>query len=159
MNEDPTLPPTIHPLSDVQTDQIGTGTRIWQYAVILPGAVIGANCNINAHTFIENEVRIGDNVTLKCGVYLWDGTTLGNDVFVGPNVTFTNDKYPKSKRYPPRFQTVVIKEGASLGANATILGGVTVGKTAMIGAGSVVTKDVPDSELWVGIPAKFVRKI
>ena len=143
----------------VHTDNIGENTYIWQYSVVLSGAVIGSNCNINSHTFIENDVVIGDNVTVKCGVYLWDGIRLEDNVFVGPNVTFTNDKYPRSKQYPDAFQKVVVKRGASIGANATILGGVTIGENAMIGAGSVVTKDVPADELWFGAPAKFVREV
>jgi len=149
----------IHPTADVQTSNIGDDTLIWQYAVILKGATIGSNCNINCHTFIENDVTIGNNVTVKSGIYLWDGITVGNDVFLGPNVTFTNDKYPRSKQYPESFQRITIEDGASVGAGAIILGGVTIGKKAMVGAGSVVTKDIPEGELWVGNPAKFVRKI
>ncbi len=149
----------IHPTADVQTSNIGDDTLIWQYAVILKGATIGSNCNINCHTFIENDVTIGNNVTVKSGIYLWDGITVGNDVFLGPNVTFTNDKYPRSKQYPESFQRITIEDGASIGAGAIILGGVTIGKKAMVGAGSVVTKDIPAEELWMGNPAKFVRKI
>ena len=149
----------IHPTADVQTSNIGDDTLIWQYAVILKGATIGSNCNINCHTFIENDVTIGNNVTVKSGIYLWNGISVGNDVFLGPNVTFTNDKYPRSKQYPESFQRITIEDGASVGAGAIILGGVTIGKKAMVGAGSVVTKDIPAEELWVGNPAKFVRKI
>ena len=149
----------IHPTSDVQSSHIGTGTLIWQYVIILPHAVIGNNCNINAHCFIENKVVIGDNVTLKCGVFLWDGITLGNNVFVGPNVTFTNDKYPRSKKYPAEFQKTQIDDGASIGAGSVILCGITIGMNSMIGAGSVVTKSVPAGQLWVGNPARFVREI
>lgn len=149
----------IHPLSDIQTKNIGSNTNIWQYVVILPEATIGSGCNINCHCFVENKVVVGNNVTLKCGVYLWDGIRIEDNVFVGPNVTFTNDKYPQSKKYPDKFQEILIKEGASIGAGATILGGVTIGRFAMIGAGSVVTRNVPDNELWVGNPARFVRKI
>ena len=149
----------IHPTADVQTSNIGDDTLIWQYAVILKGATIGSNCNINCHTFIENDVTIGNNVTVKSGIYLWDGITVGNDVFLGPNVTFTNDKYPRSKQYPESFQRITIEDGASIGAGAIILGGVTIGKKAMVGAGSVVTKDIPAEELWMGNPAKFVRKL
>lgn len=149
----------IHPTADVQTSNIGDDTLIWQYAVILKGATIGSNCNINCHTFIENDVTIGNNVTVKSGIYLWDGITVGNDVFLGPNVTFTNDKYPRSKQYPESFQRITIEDGASIGAGAIILGGLTIGKKAMVGAGSVVTKDIPAEELWMGNPAKFVRKI
>lgn len=126
---------------------------------MLQGASIGENCNINSHTFIENDVVIGNNVTVKCGVYLWDGIRIHDNVFIGPNATFTNDKFPRSKQYPTRFQSILIEEGASIGANATILGEITIGKHAMIGAGSVVTKNVPANELWVGNPARFVKKL
>ncbi|MDV7138257.1 DapH/DapD/GlmU-related protein [Maribacter sp. TH_r10] len=149
----------IHRLADVQTSNIGIKTKVWQFSVILKNARIGENCNINSHTFIENNVVVGDNVTVKCGVYLWDGMRIEDDVFIGPNVTFTNDKYPRSKSYPKKFQETIIKKGASIGANATVLGGITIGENAMIGAGSVVSKNIPDGELWVGNPAKFVRKI
>ncbi|WP_026462945.1 acyltransferase [Adhaeribacter aquaticus] len=146
----------IHPRAEVQTDQIGEGSIVWQFAVILQGAVIGKNCNINCHTFLENEVVLGDNVTIKSGVYLWNGIEVENNVFIGPNATFTNDKYPRSKKYPSSFQKTILKEGCSLGANATILGGVTIGEFAIIGAGSVVTKDVPPYALVRGNPAKVV---
>mgnify|MGYP001809558349 FL=1 len=149
----------IHSLADVQTKNIGAETKILQFSIVLKNAVIGKNCNINSHTFIENDVIIGDNVTVKCGVYLWDGLRIEDNVFIGPNVTFTNDKYPRSKQYPQEFQTTYVKKGASIGANVTILGGVTIGENSMIGAGSVVTKNIPDGELWVGNPAKFIRKI
>ena len=149
----------IHPTADVQTSNIGDDTLIWQYAVILKGATIGSNCNINCHTFIENDVTIGNNVTVKSGIYLWNGISVGNDVFLGPNVTFTNDKYPRSKQYPESFQRITIEDGASVGAGTIILGGVTIGKKAMVGAGSVVTKDIPAEELWMGNPAKFVKKL
>lgn len=149
----------IHPTADVQTNRIGAQSRIWQFTVVLQGASIGENCNINSHIFIENDVVIGNNVTIKCGVYLWNGIRIQNNVFIGPNATFTNDKFPRSKQYPSAFQPIVIEEGASIGANATILGGITIGKHAMIGAGSVVTKNVPANELWVGNPACFVKKL
>jgi acetyltransferase-like isoleucine patch superfamily enzyme len=149
----------IHSLADFHTKDIGAETKIWQFSIVLKNAIIGKNCNINSHTFIENDVIIGDNVTVKCGVYLWDGLRIEDNVFIGPNVTFTNDKYPRSKQYPQEFQSTVIKKGASIGANVTILGGVIIGEKSMIGAGSVVTKNIPDGELWVGNPAKFVRKI
>lgn len=145
---------TIHPLSDVQTSRIGEGTTIWQYVVILRDAVIGRDCNINALCLIENDVVLGDRVTVKSGVQLWNGIRIEDDVFVGPNVTFTNDKYPRSKQYPVEFQRTTIKRGASLGANATILGGITIGEHALIGAGAVVTRDVPAGETWVGNPAR-----
>lgn len=149
----------IHSTADVQSSKIGKDTLIWQFVVILPKAIIGSNCNINAHCFIENEVIVGDNVTLKCGVFLWDGITIGNNVFIGPNVTFTNDKYPRSKQYPAEYQKTIIEDGASLGAGCVILGGLTIGKKSMIGAGSVVTKSIPANQLWVGNPARFVREL
>lgn len=144
----------VHPLADVQTTHLGARTRVWQFVVILAGARIGADCNINCQCFIENDVQVGDRVTLKPGVQLWDGLRLEDDVFVGPNATFTNDRTPRSKRYPAAFARTVIGRGASIGANATILPGVTIGAGAMIGAGSVVTRDVPPGELWVGNPAR-----
>lgn len=149
----------IHPLAEVQTDKIGTGTTVWQFAVILKGAVIGSECNINCHTFIENEVVLGDRVTIKSGVYVWDGIHIADDAFIGPNVTFVNDKYPRSKQYPEAFQKTIIGRGASVGANATILGGVNVGEYALVGAGSVVTKDVPPYTLVVGNPARIRGKV
>ncbi|PRZ00816.1 acetyltransferase-like isoleucine patch superfamily enzyme [Marinilabilia salmonicolor] len=144
----------IHRLADVQSPHIGKNTQIWQYSVILKNARIGENCNINCHTFIENDVIIGKNVTVKSGVFLWDGITIEDDVFLGPNVTFTNDIVPRSKKYPEKFSTTLIKRGASIGANVTIIGGITISKYALIGAGSVVTKDVPAYTLWYGNPAK-----
>jgi len=149
----------IHPLSDVQSVKIGENTNIWQYCVVLSDAEIGNNCNICALCFIENNVKIGNNVTIKNGVYLWDGIEIEDEVFIGPNVTFINDKYPRSKQYPEEFQKTVIKKGASIGANSTILGGIMIGEKAMIGAGSIVTKNVPSGELWLGNPAKFVKKL
>lgn len=132
----------IHPLSDVQSSNIGEGTRIWQFCVVLPEAVIGANCNICSHVFIENKVLIGNNVTIKCGVQIWDGITIEDNVFIGPNVTFCNDKYPKSGNRGFQLLSTTVKQGASIGANATILPGITIGENAVIGAGAVVTKDV-----------------
>lgn len=149
----------IHKLSDVQSENIGKNTNVWQFCVVLAGAKIGDNCNICANVFVENDVVVGDNVTVKCGVQLWDGVTLEDNVFVGPNVTFTNDLYPRSKNHPNEYAKTVIKKGASVGANSTIVCGHTIGENAMIGAGSVVTKDVPAGELWAGNPAKFMRKI
>lgn len=148
-----------HKTADIQSNNIGEKTDIWQYVIVLPGASIGSGCNICAHCFIENDVVIGDNVTVKSGVYLWDGLRIGNNVFIGPNVTFINDKYPRSKQYPPEFQKTTIEDWVSLGAGSIILGGIIIHKGAMIGAGSVVTKDVPSGELWVGNPARFVKKI
>lgn len=147
----------IHPLSDVQSQNIGDDTRIWQFSVILAGAQIGSNCNICAHTLIENDVIIGSNVTIKSGVYLWDGLRIEDNVFIGPSVTFANDKYPRSKQYPEHFPLTIIKNGASIGANATILPGLTLDENCMIGAGSVVTKNVPQNALVVGNPARIVR--
>lgn len=144
----------IHALADVQTKNIGDNTNIWQFCVVLKGAKIGNSCNINAQVLVENDVIIGDNVTVKSGVQIWDGITLEDNVFIGPNVTFSNDFLPRSKKYPKEFLKTVIKEGASIGANSTIVGGVMVGNYAMIGAGSVVTKDVGVQELWYGNPAK-----
>lgn len=148
----------IHPLSDVQSIDIGDNTRIWQYCVVLKAAKIGTDCNICSHCFIENDVKIGNNVTIKNGVYLWDGIVIEDDVQIGPNVTFTNDKYPRAKQ-PFELQRTIIKKNASIGAASTILGGVTIGENAMVGAGSLVTKDIPANELWVGTPARFIRKI
>ncbi len=149
----------IHPLSDVQSVNIGQGTRIWQFVVVLADARIGLDCNINSHCFIENDVVIGDRVTVKSGVQLWNGVRLDNDVFVGPNVTFTNDKYPRSKVYPSIFTQTVICRGASIGANATIVCGISIGEGALIGAGSVVTRNVPAGEVWVGNPARLLNKV
>lgn len=149
----------IHPSADVQTAAVGEGTQIWQYVVVLPGARIGRDCNINAHCLVENDVVIGDRVTLKSGVFLWDGTTVEDDVFIGPNATFTNDKFPRSRRKPDRFQRVVLKRGVSIGANATILGGVTIGEGAIVGAGSVVTRDVPPGVIVRGNPAREAGKV
>jgi UDP-2-acetamido-3-amino-2,3-dideoxy-glucuronate N-acetyltransferase len=145
----------IHPTSDVQSKNIGAGTTVWQYAVVLEGAVIGENCNINCHTFVEGNVTIGNKVTIKSGVYLWSGMQIEDNVFVGPNATFTNDKYPRSKQYPAAFEKTILREGCSIGANATILGGITIGMYAIVGAGSVVTRDVPDFALVVGNPARI----
>ena len=144
----------IHETADVQTDQIGEGTFIWQFCVVLPSAQIGARCNINCHVFIENDVTIGDDVTVKSGVQVWDGITLKDGVFVGPNVTFTNDGAPRSKQHPEAFECTVVEEGASIGANATILPGLRIGHHAMIGAGAVLTKDAPPHTIWFGNPAR-----
>jgi UDP-2-acetamido-3-amino-2,3-dideoxy-glucuronate N-acetyltransferase len=146
----------IHPSSDVQSKQIGEGTRIWQYVVILPGAVIGRDGSICSHCFIENKVVVGDRVTVKCGVQLWDGVTLEDDVFVGSNATFTNDMKPRSRNAAAQLMPTLVKKGATIGANATILPGLTIGEGAMVGAGAVVTKDVPPGCTVVGNPARIV---
>ncbi len=140
----------IHNLSDVQTKKIGENTNIWQFCVVLAGAEIGSNCNICSHCFIENDVKVGNNVTVKCGVQLWDGITVEDDVFIGPNVTFCNDKYPKSKNKDFKLEKILIKKGASIGANATILPGVVIGENALIGAGAIITKDVLDNQKVIG---------
>lgn len=145
----------VHPLADVQTRQIGAHSKIWQFCVVLAGARIGRNCNICSHGFIENQVVIGDDVTVKNGVYLYDGITLEDQVFIGPNATFTNDKTPRSKVYPESFPTTLVKRGASIGGGAVILPGVTIGEYAMIGAGAVVTRDVPAHATVVGNPARL----
>ncbi len=143
----------IHDKAIVETGNIGDGTRIWAFAHILKDVIIGQNCNICDHTFIEGDVIVGDNVTIKCGVYLWSGLRIEDNVFIGPNATFTNDIRPRSKVYPAEFVQTFIQKGASIGANATIVCGNTIGKWAMIGAGSVVTKNVPDYALVYGNPA------
>lgn len=147
----------IHPLSDVQSNNIGQDTYIWQFTVVLENAIIGRNCNINCNVFIENDVIIGDNVTIKSGVQIWNGIEIDDNVFVGPNATFTNDICPRSKQYHKPILKTHIKRGASIGANATILPGITIGENAIIGAGSVVLKDVPDNTIWVGNPAREIE--
>lgn len=137
----------IHNLSDVQSSNIGEGTNIWQFCVILPNAKIGKNCNICSHCFIENDVKIGDNVTIKNGVYLYDGITIEDNVFIGANATFCNDKYPKSKNKNFKLEPIVIKKGASIGANATILPNVEIGENAIVGAGCIVTKNVAPNSI------------
>jgi len=149
---------TIHPLSDVQSKNIGKNTRVWQYVVILPDAVIGDDCNICSHSFIENDVAIGDRVTVKCGARIWDGVTIEDDVFIGPNVSFTNDKFPRSKNHKKPAETLV-KRNASIGANATILSGIQIGENAMVAAGAVVTKDVPPGTIVAGNPAVVMKEI
>lgn len=149
----------IHPSADAQSNQIGDGTNIWQFVVVLPKARIGQDCNICAHVFIENDVVVGDRVTIKNGVQLWDGLRIENDVFIGPNVTFTNDKFPRSKAYPERFPITFIGRGASIGGGAVILPGLTIGEYAMVGAGFVVTHDVPPYAVVVGNPAHIVGNV
>ncbi|MNS87688.1 dTDP-3-amino-3,6-dideoxy-alpha-D-galactopyranose 3-N-acetyltransferase [compost metagenome] len=149
----------VHDKALCESTDIGAGTRVWAFAHILPRARVGSDCNVCDNVFIENDVVIGDRVTLKCGVQVWDGITLEDDVFVGPNVTFTNDRFPRSKVYPEAFARTIVRSGASLGANSTILPGITVGMNAMIGAGSVVTRSVPPNAIVVGNPAKIIGYI
>ncbi|MFC4863910.1 acyltransferase [Pseudomonas sp. MAHUQ-62] len=150
---------SIHALADVAESTIGEGTRVWQFVVILRGARIGSNCNICAHSLIEGDVVIGNNVTVKSGVFLWDGTRIEDDVFIGPNATFTNDPMPRSKVYPDAFSGITVRRGASIGANATLLPGITIGEHAMVGAGAVVTRDVEAYSVVVGNPARVIRKL
>lgn len=149
----------IHPLADVADCTIGERTRIWQFVVILRGARVGSDCNICAHSLIEGDVQVGDRVTIKSGVQLWDGLRLEDDVFVGPNVTFTNDRFPRSRIRPEAFSPTWIRKGASIGGGAVVLPGITIGERAMIGAGAVVTRDVPPGILVVGNPARPIRQI
>ncbi|MFN8095539.1 MAG: WxcM-like domain-containing protein [Vicinamibacteria bacterium] len=145
----------VHPAAIVESTRIGAGTRIWAFAHVLPGAVIGRDCNVCDHVFVENDVEIGDRVTVKCGVQLWDGVHLEDDVFVGPNATYTNDPFPRSRRRPGQFARTIVRAGASIGANATILPGVSIGRNAMVGAGAVVTFDVPANAIVTGNPAQI----
>ena len=148
-----------HPQSLVESSNIGAGTRVWAFAHILPGAVVGRDCNICDHVFIENDVRIGDRVTVKCGVQLWDGVRVEDDVFIGPNATFTNDQFPRSRQHLQKYPETIIRTGASIGANATILPGVVVGQHVMVGAGAVVTRSVPPYAVVVGNPARIQRYV
>ena len=147
----------IHHTSSVTSTMIGHGSKIWQYCVVLEGAIIGEDCNICAHVFIESDVVLGDRVTIKSGVQLWDGLRLHNDVFIGPNVTFTNDVFPRSKIYTEKTPITIVEDGASVGAAAVVLPGITIGAFAMVGAGAVVVKDVAPFSLVVGNPARHVR--
>lgn len=156
MYEKPMTQPFIHPLSDVQTTAIGSGTRLWQFVVVLPGAQMGQDCNICSHCLIENDVVIGDRVTVKSGVQLWDGLRVGNDVFIGPNASFANDRFPRSRQKPEQFLVTTIHDGASIGAGAVILPGLEIGRSAMVAAGAVVTRSVPPNAVVVGNPAKIV---
>ncbi len=143
----------IHKTAEVQTKNIGKNTRIWQYCVVLEKAIIGHDCNLNFNVFVENDVVIGDYVTIKSGVQLWDGIHIGDNSFIGPNVTFSNDLTPRSNQYPEVFKKTIIKEGVSIGANSTILPGLVLENYCMVGAGSVVTKNIPAYTLWYGNPA------
>lgn len=150
----------IHGTADVQTDAIGDRTRIWQYVVILPNATIGDDCNICSHCFIENDVVVGHRVTVKSGVQLWDGLRIEDDVFIGPNVTFTNDRFPRSRAYPEGgFPQTVVRRGASIGGGATILPGIEIGERAMVGAGAVVIRPVPTGAIVVGNPARIIGQV
>jgi UDP-2-acetamido-3-amino-2,3-dideoxy-glucuronate N-acetyltransferase len=146
----------VHPDGRCETEHVGAGTRVWAFAHVLPGARLGRDCNICDHVLVEGDVVVGDRVTVKSGVQLWDGTRLGDDVFVGPNATFTNDPFPRSKAYPDRFAQTVVEDGASIGGGATLLPGVRIGRAAMVGAGAVVTRDVPANAVVVGNPARIV---
>src|SRR3954471_15386647 len=146
----------VHERGLCESTTVGDGTRVWAFAHVLPGAQIGRDCNICDHVFVENDVVVGDRVTIKSGGQLWDGVRLSDDVFVGPNATFTNDPFPRSKVYPAAFEVTRIGEGASIGANATILPGRSIGRSALVGAGAVVTRDVPPNAIVAGNPARIV---
>jgi UDP-2-acetamido-3-amino-2,3-dideoxy-glucuronate N-acetyltransferase len=148
--------PFIHPSALCESQSVGPGTRVWAFAHILPGAKIGSECNICDGVFVENDVVIGDRVTIKCGVQLWDGLTVEDDVFIGPNATLTNDRFPRTKVYPAEFQRTFLRKGSSIGANATILPGLEIGLGAMVGAGAVVTRSVPPNAIVVGNPARII---
>jgi UDP-2-acetamido-3-amino-2,3-dideoxy-glucuronate N-acetyltransferase len=150
---------SVHERGLCESTDIGPGTRIWAFTHVLPGARIGADCNICDHVFVENDVVVGDRVTVKCGVQLWDGVRLADDVFVGPNATFTNDPFPRSRAWPERYPVTVVERGASIGANSTILPGLVIGERAMVGAGAVVTRDVPPGAVVVGNPARVVGHV
>jgi acetyltransferase-like isoleucine patch superfamily enzyme len=149
----------VHPQGICETSDVGDGTRVWAFAHVLAGARIGVDCNVCDHVFIENDVVVGDRVTIKSGVQLWDGLRIGDDVFIGPNATFTNDPFPRSKVYEHEIAVTRVEAGASIGANATILPGLTIGARAMVGAGSVVTHDVPPRAIVAGNPARLVGDV
>jgi len=146
----------VHTNALCESVDIGENTRIWAFSHVLSGAKVGSDCNLCDHVFVENDVVIGNRVTIKCGVQIWDGVSLEDDVFIGPNVTFTNDPFPRSKQYPESFAKTLVRRGASIGANATVLPGVTIGMEAMVGAGAVVTHDVPPYAKVVGNPARII---
>jgi UDP-2-acetamido-3-amino-2,3-dideoxy-glucuronate N-acetyltransferase len=145
----------VHPQALLETQDVGPGTRVWAFAHVLPGAKVGRDCNVCDHTFVEGGAVLGDRVTVKCGVQLWDGVTCEDDVFLGPNATFTNDLRPRSRQHLEPYAKTLLRRGASIGANATVLAGTTVGRWAMVGAGAVVTRDVPDYGLVAGNPARL----
>lgn len=147
----------VHASADVQSSDIGPGTRVWQFVVVLPGARIGRDCNVCSHCYIENDVVLGDRVTVKSGVQLWDGLRVGNDVFIGPNASFANDRFPRSRKRPEKFLTTTLHEGASIGAGAVVLPGIEIGRNAMVAAGAVVTRSVPANALVAGNPARILR--
>lgn len=148
----------IHPLAVVEDGAaVGARTQVWQFCILLDGARVGADCNLNCHTLVEGGAVIGDRVTLKAGVFVWDGVTLEDDVFCGPNATFTNDKLPRSRQRPAEFAKTLVKKGASVGAGAVILPGLEIGEAAVVGAGAVVTRDVPHGATVIGNPARTVR--
>ena len=149
----------IHRLADCLNPNVPESTNIWQFCVIFPHCKIGENCNICSHCLVENDVVIGDNVTIKCGVQIWDGITLEDNVMIGSNVTFTNDMYPRSKNKDWKLLKTKVCKGATIGAGSVILPGITIGANAFVAAGSVVTKDVPAGELWMGSPSKFYCKV
>ncbi len=153
---DPSRSPFIHSHAICETAAVGAGTRVWAFAHLLPGCRIGGDCNICDHVFIENDVTVGDRVTIKCGVQLWDGVRIADDVFIGPNATFTNDSYPRSKKRPEDYLQTFVEYGASIGANATILPGIRIGAHAMVGAGAVVTRSVPPNSIVCGNPARIM---
>ncbi len=148
----------IHPSAEVQSPRVGENTVVWQNTVVLAGATVGSECNLNCFCFVENDVHIGNRVTVKSGVYLYDGMTVEDEVFIGPNATFTNHRYPRSKTPPSEFDRIVLKKGCSVGANATVIGPCTVGVNALVAAGAVVTKDVPDNVVVAGNPARILRQ-
>lgn len=149
----------VHELAICESLSVGFNTKVWAFSHILPGAVIGDNCNICESVFIENKVFIGNRVTIKNGVQIWDGIRIEDDVFIGPNVTFCNDKYPISKNRDFKLLETTINEGVSIGANATLLPGLTIGKKSIVGAGSVVTRDIPPFTVVIGNPARILREI
>lgn len=149
----------VHPLADVASPSIGPGTRIWQFCVVLAEARLGADCNVCSHVFIENDVVVGNGVTIKNGVQLWDGLRIEDDVFIGPNVTFSNDRYPRSRQQPDRFEQTVVERGASIGAGAVLVPGVRIGAGALVAAGAVVTRDVAPRTLVAGNPARVLRQL
>lgn len=145
----------VHERGLCESDEVGPRTRIWAFAHVLHGAKVGADCNICDGVFVEGGAVVGDRVTVKCGVQLWDGVELEDDVFVGPNATFTNDPQPRSRQWLDEYPRTVVRSGASIGANATILPGLEIGPGAMVGAGAVVTRSVPPHAVVVGNPARI----